>query len=562
MSAEVTSTHPNARAQAPALARIGDGWLVAIWIAALLLITALPYWYAERRAAANGQVFSGIVVNIPDNMQYWSWMRDHRTALLIPNRLTSEPNEPALFNLLWLGLGQVQRLTGWNEGAIHQLLRVGGSTAFLAALWWFIGLILPRRGERWAAFGLISLGGGLGWVWVIEKYVNGLSDVRMPFHVYVSEPNTFFNVLAFPHFLAAAALILVVFGCFLKAERGAGWGWYGLAAGAALLLGVQHAYDLVMVYAILGVYTLLRFAQARRIRWDLFWGLGAIGFISSPPAAYFVYITTQNPLWREVLAQFANAGVFTPSPLGLLILLGLPLIVTLAYGVALLRRGAWRDAFKAGATPTPDMFLWVWAVVGFGLLYIPADFQIHMLNPYQVPLGLLAVRALVEWAGRPGQARRLATFSALALLLIGACLPVNLYLLAWRGLDMHAMERPYFLTRDEAAGLAWLEARDDERAVVLASLDFGQRVPALTSHRSVLAHWAMTAHFYERRDDVARFFDATTAPAERTAILRDLDVRYVVHGDDERALGAYEPASDPLLELAFDSPSLQIYRVR
>ncbi|NJN18029.1 MAG: hypothetical protein HC822_18030 [Oscillochloris sp.] len=562
MSAELTRPHRAARGALSLNVARADRWLVALWIALLLLVTAIPYWYAERRAAASGMHFNGVLINIPDNMQYWSWMRDHRDALVIPNRLTSEPNDPALFNLLWLMLGRIEQATGMSEAAIYQVLRVAGSGAFLVALWWFLGLIVPRRNERWAGFALISLGGGLGWIWVIDKYLNGLSDLRMPFHLYVSEPNTFFNVLAFPHFLAAAALILAVFGCFLKAERGDGRIWYAVATAAALFLGVQHAYDLIMIYAILGIYTLLRFAQAGRIRWDLFWGLGAVGLLSFPPAGYFVYITTQNPLWREVLDQFSNAGVFTPSPFGLLILLGLPFIISLIYGAILLRRGAWRAARHADASPAAT-FIWVWAIVGFALLYIPADFQIHMLNPYQIPLGILAIWALRELAGRvPWKlAGRKVGFTTLAGLLLVLCLPTTAYLWTWQMLDMRATERPFFIQADEVAALEWLEQRDSERAVVLAGLELGQFVPAYTSHRSVLAHWAMTAHFYERRDDVQRFFDGATGADERRRLLAELGVQYVLYGSEERALGNYNPAGDVLLEPVFDTPTVQIFAV-
>lgn len=555
---------------------VADRWLLGVAIVGLLLLTALPYLYGSWRAQQSGTHFVGVLINIPDNMQYWSWLRDHRSALVIPNRLTSEPNDPALFNVLWLVLGQIERLTGLEEPQVYQILRVVGSAAFLVSLWWFVGLLMPKRIERWAAWALATLGGGLGWIWVVEKYLSGLADVRFPFHLYVSESNTFFNILAFPHFLMAAAFILAVLGFYWLGERGRGWGYYALATVAAVLLGVQHAYDLIMVYAILGIYTLLRFAQARRILWGPFWGLAAVGFISFPPAGYFLYITTQNPLWIEVLDQFSNAGVFTPSPLGLLVLLGFPFMATIVYGALLLRSGAWRHAFTpAGdAGDQVDLFLWTWAVVGFGLLYIPADFQIHMLNPYQVPLALLTIQALVKLAdhlraaargkeqGAPSLIGRLSSFPALAGLMLLATLPVNLYLITWQMSEMHKLERPFFISADEYAGLNWLEARDSERAVVFSGLDYGQYVPAMTSHRAVLAHWAMTAHFYDRRDDVARYFDAATSPAERAAMLERLGVRYVVYGREERALGGFNPASDPTLELAFDRAEIQVFAVR
>src|SRR5262249_7685982 len=137
-------------------------------------------------------------------------------------------------------------------------------------------------------------------------------------------------------------------------------------------------------------------------------GLAAVGLLSFPPAGYFTLLTTRNPLWKEVLGQFDNAGAFTPSLPHLVILLGLPFIVTLIYGLTSLislRKTGNRQTENQGIQSGSQFsvlgsgFLWVWAVVGFGLLYIPTDFQIHMLNPYQVPLALLCARALWHWLG-------------------------------------------------------------------------------------------------------------------------------------------------------------------
>ncbi|HEU4329279.1 MAG TPA: hypothetical protein VFS21_39440 [Roseiflexaceae bacterium] len=549
------------------------GWLpLAACVALLLLVSGLPYLYGHL-TAPRGLVFQGIAFNVADIVQYWSWMRDHRGALVVPNRMTSEPNDPALFNMLWLILGQVQNLTGWRPATIYQALRLAGGAAFLLVLWWFVGLFLRDTRARWAAYLTAGLGGGLGWIWVVEKYAFGLSDVRFPLDVYVVEPNAFFALIALPHLLVAAAMIMAIFGLFLRAEQqGDDPRRYGAAALLALLLGLSHTYDLIMVYGILGVYVLLQFVRARRVLWGRFWGLGAVGLISSPPAAYFTYLTSLNPLWNEVLAQFDNAGIFTPNLLHIPILLGLPFLATLFCGARLLAR---RRASPSPAAPEPAAglahrdFLWVWVVVGFGLLYIPTDFQIKMLNPYQVPLALIAVGALAGWAtneqpaaaaqkqhGRTG-ARRW----ALVWLFVLATLPTSAYLLGWRVLELSRHDAPFYLSDDDMAALRWLDDRSDERAVVLSGLTFGQYVPALTGQRAFLAHWAQTARFFNRRDDVRRFFDASTPADERRALLDSHTVRYVVRGTEERTLGTFDPTGDPQLRQVFASGQVQVFEV-
>ena len=88
-------------------------WLyLSIFVVVLLAITAIPYFYAQRLAGADKH-FMGIVFNIPDHFQYFSWMRESQTKFLVPNQLTPEYSTPLLFNLLWWILGS--RQSGGNR---------------------------------------------------------------------------------------------------------------------------------------------------------------------------------------------------------------------------------------------------------------------------------------------------------------------------------------------------------------------------------------------------------------------------------------------------------------
>ena len=44
----------------------------------------------------------------------------------------------------------------------------------------------------------------------------------------------------------------------------------------------------------------------------------------------------------------------------------------------------------------PEILLRSWLVIGFLLLYIPTDFQVKMLAGWQVPVGILATRAVFD----------------------------------------------------------------------------------------------------------------------------------------------------------------------
>jgi hypothetical protein len=524
-----------------------DYVLLAVGIVALLLLTGLPHLYASLTSAANRQ-YMGIVADVPDTAQYFSWLRAHQQALIVSNMMTPEPNQPAFFNLLWFVLGRLTLWTGMSMVGAFQLLRLVAGAAFGFTLFWLYGLLAEDRRERWLATALVLVGGGLGWIWAIEKYMSRRSDLLYPLDAQVAEPNAFLSLIGYPHFLLAAALVLAIFGLFLVGERVGRLRYSVFAAALALTLGLQHAYDLITIYMVLGVYLLLRWWHTRQFPWRSAIGLVLIGLISSPPAAYFTYLTTHDPIWRRVLAQFSNAGVYTPSPLHLLIVLGpqLPL-------AAAALPGLWRRRTDA------DLLLLAWAVIGFGLLYIPTDFQIHMLNPYQVPLAILAVRTVRRFAATAGAGAWLRRWAPAALLLVA--IPINIYLLGWRFVDLGRHRAPYSLHRDEVAALDWLDRQGGD-AVVLSDETLGQYVPALSGKRAVLAHWAQTVDYYTKRDEVARFFSAAATDAERIAVLQRYDVAYVLAGEDELNTGARTALERVPLEKVFEADGAVVYRVR
>jgi hypothetical protein len=537
--------------------------LLAGLIAFVLLVATTPTLLAYLGSPPD-RSFQGIVYGVADTAQYFSWMRDHRTAWLVPNRMTSEPNGPALFNLLWLALGRAQAATGLPTVALFHGARIVAGAALLLTLYATCGRFAGGRPERLTAFLVTALGAGLGWIWVVVKYARGLADVPFPFDLYVAEPNTLFILTGFPHFTIATALILGVFLCYLAALRRRSPWLVAAAALLALALTLQHAYDLLIITLVPGGALALMLLRDRRVPW--FAGLAAlaIGLVALPPPLYFTWLTSGSPLWREVLDQFSNAVVFTPPPHHLLILMGLPLLlVVAALIVSAARPGRRARLGRALATASDEeLFLWSWLAVGFCLLYIPTDFQIHMLTAWQVPVGLLAARWLHRdlmpalAPARPRLAR------ALPALLVAAVLPTSLYLLSWRILDLGRHQAPYSIGADDERALRWLGEAATSDDVVLSGLTLGQFVPAYSDARAFLGHWAQTAHFYEKEAAVASFYAAATPDDARRRLIAEHGVTFVIHGPEERALGAFDPAGSPLFARAFAAGGTVVYQVR
>src|SRR5207245_11794913 len=118
--------------------------------------------------------------------------------------------------------------------------------------------------------------------------------------------------------------------------------------------------------------------------------------------------------------------------------------------------------------------------------------------------------------------------AAIAALFVVSVLPINLYLSAWRFVDLGRHDHPYYLHRDEVAAMHWLEANSAPFDVVLSSLTTGQYIPSIAGNPAFLAHWAQTLDFLDKRRMVSRFFDAAGPEPDRLAVLTRYGVRYVL----------------------------------
>ncbi len=534
-------------------------WVVIVGI---LAVTSLPYLYGYLSSPADKQ-FMGLIIDVPDHGQYLSWWQSFQDSILVSNKLTPEPNEPLFFNLLWWVLAQVSRWTGLSYAPVYQVFRWIAGGSFLWAIYRLIAQFLAEVRQRRTTFLLIAFSSGLGWMLIVLKYTLTKGELLFPLDVFIAEGNSFLCILAFPHFTLALTLITLIFEFVWRGWKEARTKYMATAGVLSLLLGWSHTYDLLIIYGVMGTFALFVWLKRRAFPWPLFWGGVIVCALSCSGAIYSVILTTADPLWEEVLAQFANAGVYTPPPMHLVILFGLPLILAVVTGIGLAWRKQWNEE---------DLFVVGWFLTGAVLNYIPTDFQIHMLNSWQIPMMILATRGLYDFIApaiaqrkpgirdskpRPeGRAKRLVVAA-----FVLAVLPTNVYLWAWRFTELARHDYPYYLHQDDAAALDWLRENTSPDDIVLSSLTVGQYVPALSGNTAFLAHWAQTVGFYDKRDRVMHFFDAVTSDEERIETIRAFGVDYVFHGPAERALGGYDPAPTPWLALKFSLPQVDVYAV-
>jgi hypothetical protein len=514
----------------------------------ILAVTALPYLYARVTTPA-GLVYTGLMFDVPDHAQYWSWITASRTSLFISNTMTPEANAAIFANPPMWALAQTQALFGLTFPELFQWWRVLAIVLLVPALVAFVRTMMPQRERRAAAMLIALLGSGFGWLLIILKKVAGSADVPWPTDLYTVEPNTFWSMLSYPHIaLAQALIVLTLLGSWLAYRRN-GWRYWLLAAMAAAALSVSHAYDLITVYAVLGVYGIVTWIRDRRFPLRL----TAVGLVvtacSGPAALYYQRLTASDPLWRSVLSQYSNAGVWTPPHVHLIVLMGAPLVLAF---LGALRRGDWSEERR---------FAVAWAATSLFLIYLPVVFQIKLLSGWQFPIALLAAHGWYEQV-RPRLAPNVSPRLAFAVLVLLVS-TTNLYLFAWRFTDLGRHSAPYYLHQDQVEALGWLSRHAATSDVVLAQPELGQFVPNYGGSRAYLAHWAMTNRFFERRANVEKFFQKTVSNGWREGLLSAEKVTLIVRTDwPDATETTFDPNGSPDFELLFARPRAQIYRFR
>ncbi len=540
------------------LAEVG---FIGLAASLLLAVTSIPDLYGYLSTPPD-KWLSGIVENVHDTAQYLSWMRESGSRLFIENKLTSEPNGAVFLNLHWWIPGRLASILGLTLPQIYQVLRLLAVPFLVVVVYCFCALLFENLTKRRFAFLLCIFTSGLGWIWVIKKQFTGQLD--FPRDVQTTLGNSFYTMVSSPHLAFAAALTLLV---LLLALQGVRLGRLTLSVAAGFLglfLGMGHVYDLVTVWAVLGIFGLL-ITLRDGWSWRKFWGLFAVVLISGPAALYFAWVSSNaNPTWKQALAQYDNLGVFTPDPVHLILLLGLTFILALATfeGIVPLRSQSSRALFIKG-----------WFGITLLLIYLPVQFRIMLLTGYQLPMAALATTGLIDhilpWLQErlasnrlihlPSRDRLARWMPALFLLTV---LPTNLYLLSWRVIDLNRHDYPFYLYRDDVAALQWLETHTDPNSVVLSSFAIGHYVPGLAGNRAFLSNAVMTLDFGQKSALVDSFFNTATSDAERQAIIRKYGIRYVFYGEAERLVGTFNPGTSSLFSEVFTSSRVKIYEAR
>ncbi|MFQ6099692.1 MAG: hypothetical protein ACE5OS_00445 [Anaerolineae bacterium] len=539
-------------------------WKEYRWAAAVALVvvalSTIPY-AAGYLAQTPDLRFAGAVFDLEDYHShlakmwqgYWG---EWRYRLLF----TSEEHEGAYLQTFYVALGHCARLLGLGLPLTYHLARVVAGVVLLLTVYRFVALF--TAGEvRSVAFLLAATSSGLGWL------VEGLCPTPpggiSPIDFWLIDAYTFFSLFTFPHFSAAVALLLSLYGMLLRLAEGVSPGSVPRLRDVVAVillswgLGLVHPYALLLADLVPALYLIWRTVVERRLPLRLLLALVAMGLAQAPLLLYDYRVFATSPVFGAWSAQ--NLTLSPP-----------PLHYLLGYGVvALLAAWGVRSALRASRRVP---FLLLWVVVAFSLAYFPWGLQRRFVEGLHAGLCVLAGYGLVEGLlpvlARPlGRLARLLHYSprrlrwlARGLVLALAALS-NLYLIATYTLAAAAWHPDLFHSADQVAAGEWLAANTEWQETVLAAYETGNWLAGTIGRRVVLGHWAETMDCEAKREQVAAFYSEGASEAERRGLLERWNVHYVYLGPEERALGGFDPAMTSYLKLVFQQGDASVYRV-
>lgn len=524
-------------------------WVVLI-SSGLILLSLLPLIW--------------LVLSVGDNanMQFMGALNDHINSATYLSRIaqgaegewllhfqhTPEPHSGTFIHLIYMLLGQLSRLLSMSPIVMFHVARVGASMFMYAAIYQMGATIWMRVRSRRIFFMFAAIGAGFGWVFSILTGNPHYPDLTLPQAFPLS--STYANV-HFPLTTACLALlvsiVVMAFRPGMNEKPGVMNGGL-LAAVLSLLLALLYAESLLPLGLALLFYMVVYTRTERRISLRALRWLMVIVLPAVPVGTYYLIVGTSNPAVAEWSSQNIDP---MPSPLALLIALGLPLLIALPGILRALRR------FE----PDGDQFMLVWLVVILVFSYLPTPIQARFALGVMLPVAYFATRSTEDFWFQYMRGRwRYRLLAALVPIMIASQLVVLFAPL----LAVNSGRAPgVLLNRDYTTAFEWLRRRTSLNDVVLAAPNVSVWLPVWARARVVYGHPAETLNAQFKRRIVERWYqdanvDCSLLLDGQYSEMGTYRVKYVLIGPVERALGE-TPCISVLQEVArFGSVSIYI----
>jgi hypothetical protein len=516
-------------------------WTFAIVVSfCITASTFIPYAYGYLSAPHDKYYTSIGVNNNYDTPTYSAWIEQARRGhILFKELYSSEPQPRVLFHPVFFLLGTVARWTDMSSTVAYHVGRLIFAFAFFMLVYIFVAAITLEIGLRKFAFLLIATSSGLG---------VSLSS-NLP-NFWMTESTTYLSVY---QLLLNGASLFIIVSIFLLAlvffqEKSRKW---GLCAGILLLLlALIHTYDVIVVLAVLGAYSL--YMVYKKEIWVLrnYYIMVLVGFMG---ILWQIWVLWKNP----ILGIWTNFQTSVPAPPFFQLALGFGLPVVLAVvGIFLSLR----------STIIPYKFLSLWITMSVLLIYNPLlyRFQRKFADGLHIPLAMMAAFVIYTLFDKLGLKKGWGKNFILGVLVVYFSL-ANV-LIIWRDISFYKTRQlPYYIKMNEARAIDWLGSHGSNNDVILSGQELGNRIPGMNGKTVYMGHYDQTINFYEKYDLVQHLFASDVVPGPHDPLLfflKQNGITYILQDEEMKSWGTIKLDTKPYLSLAYQNSDVAIYQVR
>jgi hypothetical protein len=534
-----------------------DARFAVLWTSMVMMISAIPYAYMYY-ATPPGMKFIGWLAAPSDHNVYLAWMRQAMDGILfMEDKFTTEPHHRAFVLPLWLLLGKISSITGLGLILVYDIARILLGASLFLAVYVFVSQFCRAKALRNAAFILVTVSGGFGWILALISQFTGKPIAFSSVDLIATEALTFRAIHYHAHFALSLLLMLGVFMVTFHSVRSGRMRYAVVAGMLGFLLAFEHPYDIITVWLTLALFLGFLVLKHKVIPWAWVKSFAITASISVVPFLYNLYYILTDP----VFAGWSKGSIIpSPAPGNFVLGYGLVFLFALVGMCVCARR---RRA--------EDVFLLSWVLSVAILLYSPFRFQLRFVHGLHITLCILAAiglsylwRVLRSWRmARDSRPYRRWVRRTVFSLVILATLPTNVATLAN---DMffhrHADPFPAHLPKEIVDAFGWLRENTQPREIVVSSYLMGNFIPGWSGNTVFIGHWLATLDRRRKEQQVGELFSELTPDLVRKEFLRSERIRYLYHGPYERELGGFVPDDKDYLVPVYRNSLVTIFEVK
>ncbi|MDO8638043.1 MAG: hypothetical protein Q7R43_00580 [Candidatus Daviesbacteria bacterium] len=466
----------------------------------VIFLNTFPNYYAFINTPKN-MVFSGQASwfdpwDINLYVSAINWGQNH--GILLSNVYTTVENKPILLYPLYTISGSIFKNT--NPYLLFHLMSIFVGLLLLFILWQTIKVFLPTSKMQFIALFLISLGGGIGWVFFPNISSSDLFMTGFTFQSHFQRPHEALGIILY---------LLSLIGFYLVANKSS-YLLNLISLISTILLVFFYPFYLLSYGLICGFYSFyLLFYNNKKPILILSINL----FIAGLVLLFYYQHLQSNLQFAGILNQKLSNQNLQELILGWGILL--PLIIL---------------QLKNPKKDRKFYFLNFWLFISLFLSLLPFGFARFYLRALFLPIIILILLSV------PYLSKIFHIKQRIILIILIILVPISSFFIAYKRLDEATKNNQWFyISKEENEALDYLNKNAVNQGI-LSSYNFGNIIPAKTNSNVYFGHLLQTPNSQEKINNLMRFFANDFSETEAQKFLIENNVNYVVWGKEEDKL--------------------------